>query len=221
MPTRSAPQYVRELARTSLADFEKAVGAPQEEWRHECHAVSIAVVKSDVIKGPARVARGSALGVNGQHSWVVLGNDCYDPSTWILDLTLWSYVEGAPVRLVKQAQDKPWVHKPHGSGTIFSVPMPSHTGGETIELTPSKPLGVSAQHFLDLIGPLDLRGWNHLIHSPVLGWPAKEILSAVLDTDQLKAFVPIDIAGMVTDRNPSGLYLRPSKPSTTNPKDPS
>jgi len=209
-----APTYVQAVRKLQVSDFEKALGATKDEWRHECHAVSIGVVKSELIAGPARVARGSTPGVGGQHSWIVLGRDCYDPSTWILDLTLWSYVDEAPVRLLKQAKTGPWVHKPHGAGSIFQVPMPRGQGGEAIDLTPSTPLSSSAVHFLDLLGPLDMRGWAQLIHSPVgAGWPAREIIEAALDTEQLRALVPIDIAGMLTDRNPSGLYLKDKDPS--------
>jgi hypothetical protein len=39
------------------------------------------------------------------------------------------------------------------------------------------------------------------------GWPSSEIIAAMDDTDELRALVPIDILGMVTDRNPGGLYL--------------
>lgn len=59
-----------------------------------------------------------------------------------------------------------------------------------------------------MLGPLDRRAW-HLLASqaPVLGWPAAEIIAAMDDTEELSAFVPIDRLGMLTDRNPGGLYL--------------
>ncbi len=57
-----------------------------------------------------------------------------------------------------------------------------------------------------MLGPLDRRGWATLAHAPVEGWPAGEILGAMCDSG-MEAVVPIDIIGMLTDRNPSGLYL--------------
>jgi hypothetical protein len=84
--------------------------------------------------------------------------------------------------------------------------MPSHHGGPGIELTPANPLSTEAADFLDLLGPLDLRGWGEVAHLPVEGWPAGEIIAAMCDTPGLGALVPVDIQGMVTDRNPSGLY---------------
>jgi hypothetical protein len=45
-------------------------------------------------------------------------------------------------------------------------------------------------------------------HAPVLGWPAGEIIEAVCDTPGLgEVIVPVDRIGMLTDRNPDGLYL--------------
>jgi hypothetical protein len=38
------------------------------------------------------------------------------------------------------------------------------------------------------------------------GWPAAEIIGPMRDTRELRTTVPIDIAGMITDRNPGGLY---------------
>ena len=42
--------------------------------------------------------------------------------------------------------------------------------------------------------------------APVEDWPAGEIFAAMDDTEGLKALVPIDKLGMLTDRNPGGLY---------------
>jgi hypothetical protein len=41
----------------------------------------------------------------------------------------------------------------------------------------------------------------------VEGWPAAEIIDAIYNTPELTTWVPIDIVGMLTDRNPKGLYL--------------
>jgi hypothetical protein len=46
-----------------------------------------------------------------------------------------------------------------------------------------------------------------LLGSPVHGWPAAEIVAAIADTPSLAAYVPIDLLGMLTDRNPGKLYL--------------
>ena len=60
----------------------------------------------------------------------------------------------------------------------------------------------------DTLGPLDHRGWGALwSRTGMQGWPAREILEACLDQHPtMSALVPIDILGMVTDRNPSELY---------------
>ena len=60
--------------------------------------------------------------------------------------------------------------------------------------------------FLNLLGPLDKNGWITLAHAPVERWPAGEIIDAMCESG-LEGYVPIDIVGMTTDRNPSGLYL--------------
>jgi hypothetical protein len=52
----------------------------------------------------------------------------------------------------------------------------------------------------------DRQGWSVLAHAPVGGWPAGEIIDAMCESG-LDAVIPIDIVGMVTDRNPQGLYL--------------
>jgi hypothetical protein len=61
---------------------------------------------------------------------------------------------------------------------------------------------------MELAAPdgLDIRGWHVLAHSPVRGWPAAEIIGAMYDTPRLKMIPPIDIVGMLTDKNPNGLY---------------
>lgn len=69
------------------------------------------------------------------------------------------------------------------------------------------PVSREAELFLDLCGPLDQKGWAELIHSPVEGWPAAEIIAAVDDTPELSTLIPVDILGMLTDRNPQGVYL--------------
>jgi hypothetical protein len=190
----------------TVADVEDAIGMPQARWARQCHGVSLAIVKSGVLAPiSARVARGTCKGVLGQHSWIVLGPDCYDPRAEILDPTLRSYVESVPVLWWGTARDR--LHAPHGAGSIWNYGKPEPGDGPPIELAPAEPLSKAARVFLDLLGPLDARGWMRLANCPVGGWPAREIIAAMDDTPEARAFVPIDILGMVTDRNPGGLYL--------------
>jgi hypothetical protein len=188
----------------TVEDVEEILGKPFASTAKNCHGVSLAIVK----RGPfpqARVARGGCDGVGGQHSWVALG-DPYDDETPIIDATLWSYrpdIQGVYVGTLFDVG-----HQPHGYGSIFEWGKPEHQGGPDIDLTPTFELSEEAEEFLDLLGPLDRRGWATLAHAPVLEWPAGEIFAAMDDTPQLKALVPIDILGMTTDRNPGGLYLR-------------
>jgi hypothetical protein len=177
---------------------------PLKPWHHQCHGASIHLVKSGLIDGPCRVARGACEGVGGQHSWVVLGNDCYDEKAEIIDPTLWSYdseVEG--IWYGSYADGR---HTPHGKGWIWAWGRPDSPRGPVIELTPRRPFSQRAQDFLDMLGPLDRQGWSVLAHAPVGGWPAGEIIDAMCESG-LDAVIPIDIVGMVTDRNPQGLYL--------------
>jgi hypothetical protein len=187
-----------------LAAVEKVL-APLDRWALQCHAASLLVVKSGVV-GQARVARGSCTGVGGQHSWVVLGGDCYDDNAVIVDPTLWSYDDSVTGVWVGTYRDGK--HTPHGKGNIFQWGRPNPAApGEEMELTPARPWSRQAQAFLDLLGPLDKRGWIMLAHAPVEGWPAGEILAAIANTPGLEGGVPIDLLGMVTDLNPQGLYL--------------
>lgn len=190
------------------------IGWPFKDWSHQCHAVSIAIVKH---YGIGRVARGTCRGVAGQHSWITLG-DPYDPDATIIDPTLWSYVDdvnGIVVTTMTASE-----HRPHGwanGRTIWQWGVPDSEGGPTIDLTPAKPLSREAEGFLKVcrsaVGSLDRRFWWSLVNqAPLVGWPAREIIEAVYHTDQLSVLIPIDIVGMVTDLNPSGLYL-PGTPS--------
>lgn len=183
---------------------EEAIGSPRESWAADCHRVSLDIVRSGLV-GESRVARGTTPGVPGQHSWVVLGDDCYDPGATIVDATLWSYVDGVPTVLVAKAGERP--HTPKGSGNILEWGQPVAGGGPIIELRPSKPLGRDAEFWIKhMFGPLDLQGWMVLASAPVMGWPSGEIIQAMLDTPKLRGLVPIDVAGMITDSNPNGLY---------------
>lgn len=199
------------LPRLDEAAVEAAIG-PLDGFAHQCHAAALALVQSELF-GYARVARGACRGVMGQHSWAVLGEDVYDPGVVIVDVTAWSYDPTAPRVWIGRARRMP--HRPHGAGSIWQAAKPSSHGGPTIALTPAAPLSPPAAHFLQILGPLDARGWMALGNSPMGGWPAAEIITAMLDTRMAAAYVPIDIAGMLTDRNPGGVYLREPAGSPT------
>ena len=178
---------------------------PLERWDHQCHAASLYLVRSGVLP-VARVARGRAKGVSGQHSWVVVGSDCYDPRAVIVDPTLWSYAGDGPQVSFLNARDG--IHVPHnGKGSIWTWGRPEPATGQVINLTPKVALSRMARSFLRELGALDHRGWTTLMQAPVAGWPAAEIVAAMDDTPDLEALVPIDLLGMLTDRNPGNLYL--------------
>jgi hypothetical protein len=179
-------------------------------WSHDCHRASHTIVKARVFP-QARVARGFCAGVGGQHSWVVVGDDCYDQDAQIIDPTLWSY--DTSVHGIWYGGYTDGRHVPHGGfKSIWSWGMPPAPTREPVKLTPKAPLSPDARYFLELLGPLDVLGWGTLAsHAPPGGWPAGEILSAMADTPILCALVPIDRLGMLTNRNPGGLYLATSE----------
>ena len=175
---------------------------PVSDWARNCHAASLQIVRE--LGG--RVARGWCEGVSSQHSWAVIGNDCYDPKALIIDPTLWSYDNA--VKGVWSGTLRDGRHHPHGAGSIWEFGRPAYPTGEIVSLTPKKALSVKALRFLKRLGPLDRAGWHILAsRAPVGGWPAGEILAAVDDTKALSALVPVDRLGMLTDRNPGKLYL--------------
>jgi hypothetical protein len=187
------------------------MGFPAIRVPQNCHAVSLALVQSGLAGPDARVVRGWAKGVSSQHSWVAVG-DAYDMDAHIIDATLWSYDDSVPD--VWQGTLRDGIHHPHGAGHFMTGRVPEHHGGETIHLTPATPLSPEAARWLRTVGaPFDRQGWSQIAHLPVEGWPAKEIIGAILDTAPLAVLVPIDIAGNLTDRNPSGLYRATSNPS--------
>lgn len=212
------------MARRVAADPERvaaAIGIPVERWAHQCHAISLAIVKAGLLGPEARVARGWAKGVAGQHSWIVLGNP-YDREAVIVDPTLWSYVNrnpslaDVPTIYVAQRRRSIWEHTPHGEGSCYDAGMPCTHGGEPMFLAPEVEVALSpeARAFMDDLGPLDARGWIEVANLPVLGWPAAEIIAAMDDSRELAGFVPVDRLGMLTDRNPGGLYLAEREPGT-------
>lgn len=188
-------------------DVIAALGGDLTPWAKQCHAASLEVVKA--IGAPARVARGTCRGVGGQHSWVALG-DPYADDVRVIDPTLWSYVSPDEPPFVHLGLASVGWHVPHGGhSTIWEwgKPPPAERG-QAINLTPSVPLSGQARRFVAMLGPLDRRGWSMLAgQAPVAGWPAAEIIAAMDDTPELTALVPVDRLGMLTDRNPGGLYL--------------
>jgi hypothetical protein len=196
---------VSELDPTELdAALVDALGG-LDDWAHNCHGASLALVRSGLLGPAARVGRGACAGVGGQHSWVVVDSDPYAVNARIVDPTLWSYADEVVGIWYGSAHDDR--HCPHGgSGTIWTYGRPAEPVGDVIDLTPTEPLSDDAEAFLDLLGPLDKRGWSCLVNGPVIGWPAAEIVAAIDDTPSLSVLVPIDVLGMLTERNPGGLY---------------
>lgn len=199
------------MARTKIKidqdDLIEALGGDLNVWSHQCHAASIHLVKSGVFPASlgARVGRGSCTGVGGQHSWVVLGGNCYDDRAHVIDPTLWSYDASVSGIWTGRANQRP--HIPHGAGSIFEWGKPASYGGEPVDLGATG-LSEWAKSFLVMLGPLDRRGWMSLFsHAPVGGWPAGEIIAAAYRNPELQALIPIDRVGMLTDLNPQGLYL--------------
>jgi hypothetical protein len=175
-------------------EIEAAIGMPIARWAKQCHVVSLKIVKSDLFP-VARVARGW---------WVVVGTDCYADDAEIVDATLWSYDDRVPVVWHGSAQEGR--HKPHGHGSIWKWGKPPTGSDEPIALTAA--LSEAAREFLRMIEPLDQRGWNNLFAAPMGGWPSREIIEAAYDDPRLSHLIPIDVVGMVTDRNPAELYLK-------------
>jgi hypothetical protein len=184
---------------------EAAIGA-LDDYAYECHSASLKLVKSGLLPQGARVARGTAPGVPGQHSWAVVG-DPYKPRL-IVDVTAWSYNNELDRVIVQNRPSKRY--KPHGWGRIWDYGVPMVGDGKDIPLAVE--VSQVAQNFLELVASkygrtgLDRRGWYSLANAPVEGWPSTEIFEAMDDTPELTALIPIDILGMRTDRNPGGLY---------------
>lgn len=58
---------MRARERSTLARRAAAALEPLSKWHHQCHAASLALVRAGI---GTRVARGTCVGVGGQHSWV-------------------------------------------------------------------------------------------------------------------------------------------------------
>lgn len=182
--------------RDRLAELIGRAPDPELGWRNRCHEISLALLRTGEF-GRGRVARGTAEGIVGQHSWIVLGDDVYNDAAAIVDPTI------DPRKIVVDYAAM-LTNTPKGKGSIWAWEKPWAHSTRYVEL--AVPVSPEAEMFLSLIGPLDLLGWMQLADAPVEGWPAAEIIAAMLKTPELKAAVPIDIAGHLTDENPGGLY---------------
>lgn len=202
----------------STEEIVDAIGWMFPEWAHQCHAVSLSIVKSGILPAGSRVARGTARGVGGQHSWIVVQTDgsgeladCYADDAVIIDPTLWSYVDEVEDVWVGEVPTR-FRHNPHGKGPhIMEQGRPPAPTGKIVELNAEAHAGLSkmARFWVDeMFGPLDLTGWRDVANNTsVVGWPAGEVLAAMDDTPELSVHIPIDLIGMLTDRNPNGLFL--------------
>jgi hypothetical protein len=192
-----------------LVELSQAVGVPYPQWGRRCHEISLKLLRTGRF-GRGRVARGWCPGVDSQHSWIVLGDDVYDPNAIIVDPTVHAYVPEAFGIYVQYIGESP--HRPHGYGyrtgisDVLDAEARDPDAYENVDLTPASPLSPVTLGFLDALLPLSRAGWAVLAEGPMCGWASGEIIAAMADTDELRALVPIDILGMVTDRNPSQLY---------------
>lgn len=193
---------MRAPSKKLLEKIERKIGG-SAKWSKNCHAASLAIVRTGLLGADACVARGWRTGIGSQHSWACTGNP-YDPDTVILDATLWSYVDGNPCIVVAKASNK--AYRPHGAGSIWDYGRPAARTEPEIKLSG---LSIRAKRFIyeasDGRG-LDRQGWMTLANSPMNGWPAKEIITAMYQDKRLSHLIPIDIVGMVTDLNPGDLY---------------
>jgi hypothetical protein len=186
-------------------EIAEAIEIPFERWSHQCHLISLKIVQAGFVPG-GRVARGSAFGVGGQHSWIVDGRDCYAPDAKIIDPTLWSYVDGVDPIWTGTPKSK-FGHTPHGAGSIWAWGKPTNRDNDSPSTFLDRTgLSKTACNFLDLIEPLNTSGWMTLFsNAPVEGWPAGEIIEAAVNAG-MGWMIPVDRIGMLTDLNPEGLY---------------
>lgn len=190
------------LGRPTEEVVVEVLGDLRRYW-HDCHGAALALKRSGALPPDARVARGFVQGVTGQHSWVVLDDDVYKPYAWVIDPTYWSYddLTSAPYVHVQRAIARGRQYRPHGSGMLSKLPLAGRREPVALEVADAE-----ARAFLKKVGPLDPYGWMRLFNGPMGGWPARTIVAAAYDVDELRALIPIDVAGMLTDRNPGGLY---------------
>jgi hypothetical protein len=186
-------------ARVAARDVDgiaREIGEDSTWWRNRCHEISLKILRTGKF-GWGRIARGYAPGVMGQHSWIVLGKDVYAPDAVIVDPT-----RRPGLIIVNTASRLGYI--PRGAGRI-SDGWKRPLAGKPVALD-STGMSPAAKRFLREIGPMDYQNWAVLASGPVGGWPSSEIISAMADRDDMKALVPIDTLGHLTDRNPKGLY---------------
>lgn len=194
----------QQIAANRLPDIEEAIGIPAAHWGGRCHEISLQILRTGMF-GAGRVARGTAEHVPGQHSWIILGHDCFSEKAIIVDPTWWFY-RGDERPAIWVGYNNRRSHYPHGGTSIWSYGRPQEPTGPVIELAGYDELSYEAKRFLRLLGQLDWRGWAQLSGGPLLGWPAGEIIAAIYRTPSIMAAPPIDAVGMTTDLNPRNLY---------------
>lgn len=194
-----------------VANVEKAIGIPRDKWANRCHEVAYALLVSSLMDDvTARMARGWAQGISSQHSWIVTGNDVYDKTAKIIDPTYASNRGSRPMIMIV---DNLTSHSPHGYGEFSKFPE-SKGGKEFLPEFVSPSTRLWADMASMEVGPLDAFWWAKMFSGPMGGWPSRELVNWAYEEPALRALIPIDIVGMLTDRNPRGLYLRPSIDST-------
>ena len=188
----------------AIMEFAESLNLDASGWYRNCHVASLHIVQSDRFRlafPNARVARGWAQGVDSQHSWVSTG-DPYDDDTQIFDATLCDYREDVHGIWTGKLADE--IHVPHGYGFLLPEDYPTGNGSDIITI--DAPMTHELEAFLRDVGPLDAQGWMELANGPMQGWPSPEAIRLMRANPLLRSFVPIDIAGMLTDENPGGLY---------------
>lgn len=159
----AAQKRVRQLAHEATQAL-----APLSRWAKRCHEASLELARHM----GGRVARGMCPATMSQHSWLVLGNDCYDPDAVIIDPTLWSYDQSVDGVWVGTARNQ--LHYPHGRGSIWNYGKPTRPTGDIIVLTPTRPLSADAQDFYHLWNRWIVRAGQHWrIRRSVVGLPVK------------------------------------------------
>ena len=127
----------------------RLIDLPFPLWANQCHGVSLALLRTGEF-GPGRIARGTCKYIVGQHSWIVLGPDCYDENATIVDPTLWAH-DGNSARNLHRPE--PAVAAAARRRFLLQRgPAQQPRWPEIIELTPVTPLKPSAQSLAEHSG---------------------------------------------------------------------
>ena len=196
----------------TLDDALELADITKEQASHNCHAVSLALINHPEFP-TARIARGACSNpdaiIGGQHSWVVIGTDAYDPYATVIDPTIWSYSDTIDGLVITTMQDGEY--HPHGwveGMNMMAWGRPDTPHGDILELADNYEPSARASLFIDMLGPLDWQGWSIMLsQAPITGWPAGEITAAAENTPALSPIIPIDRLGMLTNTNPNNLYI--------------